>query len=372
MKKINLKLIASSIAIVCVATFFFSSCKSDSKQNEVAEAKTEVKSSQEPQKVKKTKMILDLDTGIDDAMSLAYALGSPEIELLGVVGIFGNVTVDVSVQNTLDLLELLNRTDVPVYRGSDRSILATAAFEPDEHIRLIHGQKGLGTINLPTAKRKPEQKDGVDFIIESAHKYGKDLTVVAVGPMTNIYKAIEKDPSIKDKIGNVVIMGGALTIPGNINPFAEANIYKDAEAADRLFKSGIKITMVGLDVTLRTVFTKNDIDRWREIGTPSAKVFSDMVEYYLGVYLQRSPALEGCALHDPLAVAIAIHPEFLTDSTSMHMKVETEGVSLGRTIGDETKLKVSNPNVKACLNVDHKKFTSNFYETTANLFKKGK
>lgn len=315
------------------------------------------------------KMILDIDTGIDDGLALAYALGSPEIELLGIVGSYGNVTTELGVQNALNLLQLLGHPDIPVYAGSQHSLSATEEFHTLPISQFIHGKNGIGEIQIPQSDRKPQQKDGVDFLLESADKYGKDLVVVAVGPLTNIARAMEKDSTFAAKIGKVVIMGGALTLPGNVGQLAEANIIQDPVAANIVFTSPVKLTMVGLDVTMRTIFTKKDTEEWRKLETPSAKAYADMVDYYINSYATTQPDLNGCALHDPLAVAVAIHPE-LVQTFDMYMKVGVDKNNYGRTIGDKAKLLLPNPNVSVCINVDHNTFDSHFYQVLADLFQK--
>lgn len=162
------------------------------------------------------KMILDLDTGVDDAMAIAYALASPEVELIGITGTYGNVLMDQGTRNALAITDILGHPEVPVFRGIDHS-RSTESFEVLDISAFIHGKNGIGDVDIPDSPRHVEQQDAVDFIIESVHKYGKDLVYVPTGPDTNIAAAIEKDPSIIDEIGNIVIMGGALTVPGNVN-----------------------------------------------------------------------------------------------------------------------------------------------------------
>lgn len=340
------------------------SCQKTANKNE----NTSVPVSENTTEKQKVKMILDLDTGIDDAMALAYALGSPEIDLLAVVATYGNVSTETSVQNTLNLLEMLHRTDIPVYAGVTHSLSTTEVYKAVQVSRTIHGENGIGNISIPQAQRKVEQGDGVDYLIESAKKYGKDLVIVATGPMTNLAKAIEKEPKLKDMVGKIVIMGGALTVPGNINQLAEANIYQDPVAANNVFTDGTKLTMVGLDVTSRTIFTKKETQKWRDLGTKSAIAYADMVDYYIGSYLATQPEIGGCALHDPLAVAVAIHPE-LVQTFAMYMNVGITKEDWGRTIGDKGKLREKDPNVTACINVDYDKFCNDFYNVLANLFK---
>ncbi|MGM9988117.1 MAG: nucleoside hydrolase [Bacillaceae bacterium] len=315
------------------------------------------------------KMILDLDTGIDDALALAYALGSPEVDLIGVVGSFGNVLLEESIDNTLSLLDMLGHNNIPVYAGKSCAMMKED-YKVREICRWIHGKNGVGNVELNKSSRVKEQFDGVDFMIESARKYGKELTIVATGPLTNLAAALEKEPAFKEMVGNVVIMGGALTVPGNTTPFAEANIHEDPEAANLVFTSGLKFTMVGLDVTMRTTLTKEETQKWREGNTVSGNIYADMTDHYIDVYKVLNKQLNGCALHDPLAVAVAIDPD-LVQTLSMYMIVNTEGSERGRTTGDTARLSDPNPNVKACVGVNGETFKKRFMERLTNVLVKG-
>ncbi|MBK5722360.1 nucleoside hydrolase [Dysgonomonas sp. Marseille-P4677] len=352
------------ICIICVILFSVS-CAGTNKEKVSTETATTTANTEEAVKeVKNVKMIYDTDLGIDDAMALAYALGSPNIDLVGVTLTFGNVSTETSGRNTLDILSLLNREDIPVYAGALHSYSDNATFLPAAAIKRIHGDNGIGNVQLPTSKKTVEKQSAVDFIIESANKYGKDLVIVAVGPVTNLQDALKKEPKLKDMVGNIVIMGGALTVPGNVSEVAEANIYADPVAANELFTSETPFTMVGLDVTVRARLTKEDTKKWRDLGTASGKAFADIVDYYIGISSSAS-----CALHDPLAVAVAVHPE-LIETISMHMFVGTSKENLGRTTGDKTKLNDPNPNVKVGVNLDYQKFLADFNTVLTELFKK--
>lgn len=312
------------------------------------------------------KLILDLDTGIDDSMALAYAVASSDLELIGVTGTYGNVYTKVGAQNALNVLQVLGHQDIPVYCGAEHS-LAENSFIRHEVSARIHGENGIGGVDLPVAARGIEEKDAVDFLISSITKYREELVIVATGPLTNLALALQRAPLLKEIIGPVVIMGGALTVPGNVSPYAEANISKDPQAAKFLFESGLDITMVGLDVTQRSQLTKGDTQTWREVQTMSGRVFADMVDYYIAQH----PHSNGTAsyLHDPSAVICAVHPEWFT-MLPMYMTVVTEGEASGRTIGDPAKQRMPHPNVKVCVLVDSEKVERHFVETLTALFHK--
>ncbi|CUR43990.1 Inosine-uridine preferring nucleoside hydrolase [Limosilactobacillus reuteri] len=316
----------------------------------------------------KRKMILDLDTGVDDALAIAYALADPEVDLIGIVSSYGNNLLDVCAENSLKLLELLGHTDIPVFKGLPHSC-TTDHFDVMQVSKDIHGDNGIGDVELPTPSRALEEQSGVDFYIEAAHKYGKDLIIIPTGPMTNLAAALKKDPKIADLIGNVTFMGGALTVEGNVTPVAEANINQDPKAADEVMKSNLPLTMVGLDVTLRTLLTKNETKQWRELGTASGKAFADITDFYIDAYYNLDIDKRGCALHDPLAVGVGVDPSFVS-TISLFMKVVyQEGPYYGRTIGDNAKLNDPNPNVKVAVNVDKERYLKAFMDRLNKLFK---
>ena len=316
----------------------------------------------------KRKMILDLDTGVDDALAIAYALADPEVDLIGIVSSYGNNLLDVCAENSLKLLELLGHTDIPVFKGLPHSC-TTDHFDVMQVSKDIHGDNGIGDVELPAPSRALEEQSGVDFYIEAAHKYGKDLIIIPTGPMTNLAAALKKDPEIADLIGNVTFMGGALTVEGNVTPVAEANINQDPKAADEVMKSNLPLTMVGLDVTLRPLLTKNETEQWRELGTASGKAFADITDFYIDAYYNLDIDKRGCALHDPLAVGVGIDPSFVS-TISLFMKVVyQEGPYYGRTIGDNAKLNDPNPNVKVAVNVDKERYLKAFMDRLNKLFK---
>lgn len=313
------------------------------------------------------KMILDLDTGIDDALAIAYAVADPEVDLIGIIGSYGNVYVEDGVQNSLKILELLQATDVPVYQGLAHS------SESDHFDRMpisaeIHGQNGIGEIDLPAPKRQPEKGDALDFFINAVEKYQQDLILVPTGPLTNLDAAIKRSPKLVNQIGNITLMGGAVTVPGNVTNVAEANINQDATAADHVFRQA-PLTQVGLDVTLRTLLTRKETQQWRDLKTKAGAAFADMVDYYIKAYEVTSPDLHGCALHDPFAVGVAIDPSFV-DTIALNMYVTTDKKYYGRTTGDPARLSKPNPNVKVAVNADVDRYLASFMEHLTGLFAK--
>lgn len=312
----------------------------------------------------KKKMILDLDTGVDDALALAYALATPDSDLIGVVSSFGNTQVTTAGENTLKLLELLGRTDVPVFIGAAHSS-TTDNFETMQVSMDIHGKNGIGDVALPAPTTALSSQTAVDFIIESAHKYADDLVIVPTGPLTNLADAYQKDPEIENLIGNVTLMGGALVVPGNVTPYTEANINQDPEAADYVFKHAKHLVMVGLDVTLQTLLTKKETQVWRDLGTEKGRVFADIFDYYIDAYYDLDINKAGAALHDPLAVGVAVDPNLVT-LLPLNMMVTHED---GRTIGDPARLRDPHKNNFAAVAVDEPFYLERFMNYTTALFR---
>lgn len=315
----------------------------------------------------KKKMILDLDTGVDDALAIAYAVAAPDVDLIGIVASYGNNLLDVCAENSLKLLELLGQTDVPVYKGLPHTSTSDH-FEVMQVSLDIHGNNGIGDVDLPKPQRAVEKLSGVDFYIQAAHQYGQDLIIIPTGPMTNLAAALEKDPEIADLIGNVTFMGGALTVEGNVTDVAEANINQDAKAANTVLTSSLPLTMVGLDVTLRTLLTKQETAQWRALGTKAGQAYADLTDFYIDAYYNLGIDKNGCALHDPLAVGVSLDPSFV-QTLSLFMKVIYDDHNYARTIGDKDKLNDPNPNVKVAITVDKERYLATFMNYLTQLFK---
>ncbi|MFT8423899.1 MAG: nucleoside hydrolase [Liquorilactobacillus sp.] len=316
----------------------------------------------------KYKMILDLDTGIDDALALAYALADQDCDLIGIIGSYGNVLVKQGTQNSLDLLSLLGAGSIPVYEGLSHSS-TTSSFAVQPVSARIHGVNGVANLEITHTSTKVASQSGIDFLIDAIHKYKKDLLLVPTGPLTNLAAAIKQDPAITKLIGHVTLMGGALTVPGNVSPVSEANIHQDPEAANEVFQSDIPLTMVGLDVTTRTLLTQHETTIWRNLKTKSGDIYADLVDYYIAAYKETNPHLHGCALHDPLAVAAALEPKLL-ETVYLNMKVDTQEPYEGRTIGDETRLNLPATTTQVAVNVDVERFVAKFMERLTSLFEK--
>ena len=311
------------------------------------------------------KLILDLDMGIDDAMALAYALGSPEVELIGVMASFGNVRVETAVRNILSVLDLLGRPEIPVYVGADRPSTADEPYAPPVTTTLIHGKNGLGEASIPDSPYRAigathaGGNAAVDFLLDAARTYGSELIYVPTGPLTNLTAALAEDEAAVRAIGRITFMGGALTVPGNVTAGAEANIASDPEAADAVLRSGLHVTAIGLDVTHQTLLTKRETAQWLGDGTMAGCAFATMVDYYIDAYAKTQPELDGCSLHDPLAVAAAIDPT-LVGALPINLRVDQLGEFRGRTIGDPERLSDPRKTTLVAVTVDKPRFMAEF------------
>src|SRR3984885_13031799 len=279
------------------------------------------------------RMILDVDTGIDDAMAILYALARPGISLEALTTTFGNTDVDTATRNTLSILELAGRDDIPVARGPGRSLLKPFVKGADH----VHGANGLGDVALPEPTGRAIAESAPDLIIRMVRENPGEITLCPVGPVTNVALALAKAPEIARLVRKVVIMGSTIFHPGIHGPTApmvDANFANDPEAAHIVLRSGADITLVGMDVTMRTLFSTKMIDEVAREGDQAAKTLMRMTEFYLKAYKGMYPGIEGCGLHDPLAVAVAEDPS-LARTERMFVDVELHGeLTRGQTIAD--------------------------------------
>ncbi len=300
------------------------------------------------------RVIMDVDTGVDDAWALMFALKSPEIELEAITTVAGNVELELTTKNSLRVLEMMKATDVPVGRGLDRPFL-----RPLKTGKVAHGDDGLGNLGIAPPVIRESKTHAVDMIIKTIMNHPGQITLMPVGPLSNIAAAYLKEPKIAEAVQEVIIMGGAVMVPGNRTPAAEFNIYTDAEAAKIVFHSGMPITLVGLDVTRKTLLRPEHLDKLKTLGTPEADFVYRSAQIYLDFSKKRF-GINGCALHDPLTVGVAIDPTLVTVQ-SMYVDVEIVGeITRGKTLGDYYGTTGKEPNMKVCMDVDADRFVDLF------------
>lgn len=272
----------------------------------------------------------DCDTGIDDALALAYLMAAPQIDLVGIGSVSGNVASAVGARNTLALLELGGRTDVPVALGAHDPLVGTY----EGAVPHIHGHNGIGDIEIPDAARGLEDETAVEMLIRLSHEFEGRLRVLAVGPFTNLGLALQADPTLPTRVESVVLMAGAALVPGNVTPSAEANVYNDPEAAALVMQAAWPVHMVGLDISMKNSMTEEDRLRLVASEKPLPRALGEILdlyfEFYNGIYGYRT-----CALHDPLAAAIAAGGIIETVAPAVPVVVDdTQGPGRGQTICD--------------------------------------
>lgn len=277
-----------------------------------------------------TPLYLDCDTGVDDSLALAYLLASPETDLVGVGTVSGNIGARQGAANTLDLLALAGRGDVPVAVGAHDPLAGTFGGGPAH----IHGHNGVGDVALPPSGLEPVAESAVELLLRLSHEHAGELRVVAVGPLTNLALALRQDPTLPERVADVTIMGGAALHPGNVSPVAEANIANDPEAAAAVLSAAWDVTLVPLDVTMRDVLEETDRKALLESGTALAPWLGEVLDLYLGFYVETF-GRRCCALHDPLAAALAVGGVRPAVAPRVHVTVDdSRGPGRGQTICD--------------------------------------
>jgi inosine-uridine nucleoside N-ribohydrolase len=271
-----------------------------------------------------TKIIIDTDPGIDDAMAIFYAIAAPDIELLGLTTIFGNVHTSTATRNALRLLEMAG-LDIPVAEGA-RTPLTLPPFTPSAE---VHGAEGFGDIPAQTPTGQAIDETAAEFLCRMAREHRGELVVCPIGPLTNIAKAIKLDPEFTTNVARIVIMGGSLREGGNITPYAEANIYHDPHAADVVFASDARVEMVGLDVTHRILCSVNDFAVIAKAAPIHGGMLQRMSAFYLKFY-ESVGKFEGCSLHDPAAVIACTHPQLFHEELTP-LRVVCAGKEIGQT-----------------------------------------
>lgn len=297
------------------------------------------------------KIIFDTDPGVDDAMALLLALRSPEIDVIGITTVFGNSRVEVTTRNALNLLDLAGRTDIPVARGAGQPLAAPSGPVAE----YVHGDDAMGNIGWTKANnpaQHPIDKTAARFIVDTVMANPGEVTIVAVGPMTNLALALKLEPGIAQATREVVIMGGNVVAPGNVSPFAEANVHSDPHAAAQMLSAGWHVTMAGLDVTQATQMDDDYFRDLAESGDPFGVFISRIVPFYQAFHRTWYGYEHGAIdTHDPSAIAYVIDPT-LFKGAYYSMLVPTDGPAKGMTIADRRGKFYTTPKVHCLLHVD--------------------
>jgi len=300
-----------------------------------------------------TPVLLDCDPGHDDAIALLLALGSPEVELLGVTTVAGNQTLEKTTANAIRVLELAGRAEIPVAAGSPRPLVRELHVAAN-----VHGETGLDGPDLPPAQAERTAQHAVDFLAERLD----GATLVATGPLTNVALLLARYPHVRPE--RIVLMGGAIA-EGNVTPAAEFNVWADPEAAARVFTSGLDVTMVGLDVTHRALVTTEHAEELRESGRVGRAV-AELLDFY-GVFHREVYGFEGSPVHDAVAVAHVIDPTLLE---TRHLNVQVDCASefcRGRTVVDIWRRTALEPNAHVAIDIDANRFLALLLERLARL-----
>lgn len=318
------------------------------------------------------KVIIDTDPGTDDAMAIMLALNSPELDVRGITVVPGNVTLKQGLDNALRMVSLANRCDIPVAAGAHHPL-----FQKSITAEFWHGKNGLANIELPPSKCKVDPRFGPDMIIDLVHAYPHEITLLPIGPLTNIALAVSKDPSIVPLVKEVIIMGGSIS-GGNSTGAAEANIYGDPEAAQIVFQAGWPLTMAGLEVGDKTLLTKAYLDRLGQTHGPVNDFIHQVAKFLVDQSAEYG--VDGSPMYDPTAIGTAIDRTLVT-TVAMHVDVETRGeFTRGETVANRHNMNERNvlhhfpdgdryviegfdklnPNVNVCTDIDSRRFLDMF------------
>lgn len=309
------------------------------------------------------KIILDTDPGIDDAMAIFFAFQCPDIEVLGLTTVYGNVPVSMSAQNALTLCELADQ-DIPVTKGVGMPWVGPESG----YAHFVHGDDGFGNIDFPPSNRQLDPRSAAQFIVDTARENPGEVTLVAIGPLGNLALALRLEPDLPKLVKGVAIMGGAAFVPGNVTPVAEANIWNDAHAAEIVFAADWDLTMFGLDVTNAVPFTPDFLDDLAERNEKLGGFVKESSQFYVDFYSQgREDRV--CFFHDAMPLAYLVDPS-LFELTTGHVKVATDPLNRGQTsvapIGSTMSpiwLEASKINVAT--KVDHAKLSKLYLDTYA-------
>lgn len=271
------------------------------------------------------KIIIDTDPGIDDAFAIFYALRCPEIEVLGLTSVYGNASIDQTTHNALALVEMAG-AECPVAKGAEGPL----AIECRPYPAMVHGEDGMGGCAPLRVGQRAIDGDAVEFIIQAANRHPQEVTLVPIGPLTNIARALQAEPNLPKLVKRVVLMGGAANANGNVTPAAEANIFDDPEAAELVFAADWDVVMLGLDATHQVKLTRDHVSILAKNGGALGQFLEQASEQYFAFH-RDVVGLDFCHFHDPSALIYCVRPTYFTAQASS-VRVVTEGFAAGKTI----------------------------------------
>lgn len=307
------------------------------------------------------RIILDSDTATDDAVAVLMAVTSPRLKVEAITITCGNVGFDQQTKNALYTLQIAGKNgQIPVFQGSARPMVR----EVHGNAKYVHGSDGMSDSFFPDPQQKPEKEHAVDAIVRLVEKYPNELTIVAIGPLTNVALALLKEPSIAKKIKALYFMGGFYKFYGNINPSATYNAWVDPEAARIVFQSGIPLTTVGFDVSVKSsVFTDDDYANVEKLGTKYSDFFMK-INKVRRKYCKEHQKMNGSNHPDAITIAAVIDPTLVTQTVSRYVDVETRGeLTLGALAIDELGVWGKPPNTTICVEADEAKFKKMVFDT---------
>ena len=270
------------------------------------------------------KCIIDTDPGADDVLALVMALNSPELEILALTTVEGNARLEHTTANALRLLDYMGRTDIPVYAGSSTPLVGEF-----HHAYEVHGDEGL-TVRLPDTDARPAAENAVDFIAETVLEMPGEVTLFALGPLTNVARALMRDERVENALSRVYVMGGQGDGSGNVTPYAEFNIWDDPHAANAVFGSGAPVTLVGLNITRQTSIARDDAN-WFNGDTPGERLVAQVLEKWFE--LGEGDGRSRFSMHDPVTIMAALRPDFI-ETRAATLRVETSGERMGEITAD--------------------------------------
>jgi len=306
--------------------------------------------------------LIDTDTASDDAVALVMAMQYPGVQIEAITIVAGNVPVDQGVQNALYTVELCQQS-IPVYRGMPAPLI-----RPLETAQFVHGQDGMGDIGLPLTGRSPAPDHAVRVLIETIHQFAEAITLVTLGPLTNIAVALRQDPSIAQTVSECIIMGGTGRGHGNITPVAEYNFWADPEAAKIVFESGMPIKIVGWDISYtHAVLGPENTAAWRAIGTSLAHFCVD-IQKTVQQFALTTTQLEGFDLPDPIAMAIALDPTVATGTQRRFVAIETQGnLCRGQSVVDHLQITGNEANTEIVTEASQAKFLRMLFDAVRKI-----